>query len=212
MEQKQILDALAHRYAVKVFDPEGEVTPEQFETIMESARLAPSSVGIEPWAFVVVTNPDLRTKIRAVSWDQSKVTDATYFVVLARRTDMRAHASSELIDRASKVYGVPPEALDGWKQMADGTVSSKDDTALHAWAAAQTYIPLGMMMETAALLGVDTCPMEGFDSAAVDEILGLSAHNLSVTTMLAIGRRGEDPAADRKKVRRAKDEVVLFMR
>lgn len=209
---QQITNALEWRYATKIFDPKKGVTKEELDLILESGRLAPSSIGTEPWKFIVVENPELRTKMRAASWDQPKLTDAAYVIVIARRTDVREHIAEEALARTARIQSVDESTLGGLKQMLDGGVSMRDDAALDAWASAQTYIPLGMMMLSAALLEVDTCPMEGFDRKAIDEILGLSEQNLTASTILTVGHRGEDPAANRPKVRRTMEEVVAYVK
>ncbi len=205
------MKALSWRYATQVFDPERKLPEDTLRTILESGRLAPSSFGVEPWKFIVVTDRDLRAKLREASYGQPKVTDASHLVVIARRTDVRENISRELIERISAATGATADDLGGLRQMVDGAVASRSDAALDAWAAAQTYIPLGIMIETAALLGVDAGPMEGFVPDQADEILGLKAKHLSATTMLALGYRGEDVAAARPKVRRGFDEAVEFI-
>ncbi len=209
---QDILKALGWRYAVKVFDPAKKVANEDLKTILESGRLAPSSLGIEPWKFIVVENVELREKLRAVSYGQSKVTDASHLIIIARRTDVRESIVSELMDRTMAIQHVDMAALEGYKAMVDGAITGKDDAALDAWIRSQTYIPLGMMIETAALLNVDACPMEGFDPSQVDAILGLSEKHLTATSMLAVGYRGADDAAGRPKVRREFEDAVMFVK
>lgn len=204
-----ILNAMNWRYAVKTFDTTKTVSDEDIATILESARLAPSSVGLEPWKFFVVTNTVLRTKLRAAGYDQSKITDAPYLVVLTHRTDAQT-LPAELIARTSNATGATPESLDGLKGIAEGSVAghSSSSEIMNGWLAAQTYIALGIMLETAALLGVDACPMEGFDVNAVNKILGLKEKNLAVTTMVVFGYRGEDSHAVMPKTRRDYNEVI----
>lgn len=202
-----ILEALSWRYAVKIFDPSKKVSAEDLHTILESGRLAPSSLGLEPWKFILVENPEVRAKLREASYGQPKVTDASHLLVLAYRTDGRV-LGTELLHRASEQEGVPMESLDGLKAMVEGAITGRSDADLAAWLRAQCYIPLGMMLETAALLHVDAGPMEGFDAKRVDEILGLSEKHLASTAMLALGYRGDDPAARRAKVRRTMDDVL----
>ena len=209
---QNILGAMRWRYAVKIFDANKPVREEDLRTILESGRLAPSAFGVEPWQFVVVENPEIRARLRTASYDQPKVTDAAHLIVIARRTDAREHIANELVERTAATQGVGTETLDGLRGMVEGSVSRMSDADLDAWVRSQTYIPLGVMVETAALLGVDAGPMEGFDPAAVDEILGLSALHLKSTTMLALGYRGNDPAADRPKVRRPFEEAVRWVR
>lgn len=207
-KNKEIIDALEWRYAVKTFDAAKKVSDADFNTIMESARMAPSSVGMEPWKFIVVKSPEIRAKLRAAAYDQTKVTDASHLVVIAARTDGAA-LPVELIERTAKAQGKTAEELAGLKGMAEGAVVSRTTPeALVAWTKAQTYIALGMMLETAALLGVDAGPMEGFNPAQIDEILGLGSKNLTVATMVAFGYRGEDAYAKLPKTRRAASEVI----
>lgn len=207
-----ILSALNWRYATKVFDPAKKISEEDLRTILEAGRLAPSSYGVEPWKFLVVENQDLRAKIRAVGFDQPKITDAAYLVVIARQTEVRAHLAQDLVDRTARIQGVDISSLDGLKQMVDGFISRLSDTELDAWVKSQCYIPLGVMVATASLLGIDNGPMEGFIPAKVDEILGLPEKHLASTTFLTLGHRGVDPAAARAKVRRTFDEAVEFIK
>jgi len=209
---ENILKALQWRYAVKVFDPAKKISKEELTTVLESGRLSPSSIGIEPWKFIVVENPELRAKLRAVSFDQTKITDAAFLIVIARRTDVRENIARELIERTAKAHNVQHAELDGLKQMAEGGIKRHTDESLDSWVKSQTYIALGVMIETASLLGIDSCPMEGFMAAEVDKVLGLQEKNLASTSMLALGHRGEDPAEKRPKVRRAFNEVVEFVK
>lgn len=207
-----LLKALQWRYATKIFDATKSMSADDLHTILESGRLSPSSFGVEPWKFIVVENKELRIKLRPVSYDQPKITDAPYLVVIARRTDARATLSSELMDRTAKAQQKPLAEFDGYKQMVDGSIASKSDAELDAWVRAQTYIALGIMLETAALMGIDACPMEGFSPSGVDEVLGLPTLNLASTTMMALGYRGDDALASVPKTRRSFEEVVQFMK
>ena len=167
---------------------------------------------MEPWKFIVVENKDLREKIRAASYDQSKVTDASHLIVIAIRKD-HENMSKELIARAMKIQNKKEEDLTGLKQMADNFISSKDGAnKIYEWFLSQSYIPLGVMMETAALLKIDTCPMEGFDQNKIDEILGLGAKNLTAATILVVGYRGNDPYALLPKIRREENEVIEIIK
>jgi len=208
-----ILKALNWRYAVKEFDATKKVSDQDLTTILESARLAPSSNGIEAWKFIVVENPEVRKQLRAVGYDQSKITEASHLIVLAYRTDMRENIVRERLERTAQAQNKSIEDLAGLQQMLEGGISYKSDDALLAWSQSQTYIALGMMIETASLLGVDNGPMEGFDSKKVDEILGLAEHNLASTSMLALGYRSQDDAfAKLPKVRREFDDAIMFVK
>jgi nitroreductase len=208
MQKQEIIEALKRRYAVKIFDTSKKVSEDDLKTILESGRLSPSSLGLEPWKFIVVTNKDIREKIRAVSHDQTKITDASHLIVIAYRTDPEKLVS-ESIDRTSKIQNKTKEELAPLQKMLEGAVNGQMDAKMReGWIKSQTYIPLGIMIETAALLGIDACPMEGFDKAQVDSILGLNDKNLSVATILTIGYRGDDAYANLPKVRRTYSEVV----
>jgi nitroreductase len=201
------ITALQWRYAVKTFDSSKKISTEDLATILESGRLAPSSFGIEPWKFIVVNNPEVRAQLRAAAYDQTKVTDASHLIVIARRTDAAA-LPAELVERAARTQGTSVEALAGLQQMVEGSMARMDAAGVASWLKAQTYIPLGIMIQTASLLGIDNCPMEGFDTAKVNEILGLDQHHLSAVTMLAVGYRGDDAFAALPKTRRTHEEVV----
>lgn len=208
IKNADVLKAMNWRYATKTFDPKKKVSDDDFKTIIEAGRLAPSSVGMEPWKFIVVKNPDLRSKLREAAYGQTKITDASHLVIIAQRTDA-INLPKELIKRVSKNQGRTADELSGLKDMAENTIANFKDTAvLNGWIKAQTYIALGIMIETSALLGADTCPMEGFDYGKVNEILGLAKENLSASVMLAIGYRGDDAFAKLPKTRRGYDEVV----
>lgn len=210
---EQILKALNWRYATKVFDKNKKVTDKDIHTILESARLSPSSVGSEMWKFFVIENEETRKKLREASFDQPKVTDASHLVIITYRTDVEENMTKERLERTAKIQNQKIEELGGLNKMLLGGLNNKlKDGSLESWARAQSYIPLGIMILTASLLGIDNGPMEGFQSEKVDEILGLKEKNLKSVTMLALGYRGDDLASTRPKVRRDFEEVVDFVK
>ena len=212
IQPQTIIDALNWRYATQIFDMSKPLEEEKLMTILESARLAPSSLGIEPWKFIVVENADIRAKLKIAGYNQPKITDSPVLIVLAYRLDLKQSMSKERIVRTVKATNMDASAFEGLKNMIDGSLSGKSQQEAETWAKSQAYIPLGMMIETAALLGVDAGPMEGFDANAVDEILGLKQQHLHATSMITLGYRAEDPASLRSKVRRAFDEVIEFVK
>jgi nitroreductase len=197
---------------VQVFDKDKKIPANDLQTILESARLTPSSFGIEAWKFIVVENPEVRAKLLEAGYGQPKIAEASHLVVIARRTDLRENISNERIERTAATFKADPSTLDGLKGMIEGTIAGKSDEVLNAWATAQTYIPLGVMVETASLLGIDSAPMEGFVPAQFDEILGLKEKNLTATVLLALGYRGDDKYASMPKVRRDFADVVEFVK
>ncbi|HEY4478083.1 MAG TPA: NAD(P)H-dependent oxidoreductase [Candidatus Paceibacterota bacterium] len=204
-KREEILTTLNWRYATQVFDPSKKVSEEDIHTILESARLSPSPFGIEPWKFFVIKNPELRARVGK----QPKMTEASHLILITYRTDVKENITRERLERTAKIQNQKIEELDGLKKSIESTIAKKDsEGSLESWVRSQSYIPLGMMIETASLLGIDNGPMEGFDPVAVDELLGLKDKNLKSLTMLALGYRGTDPASLRPKVRREFDEVV----
>lgn len=214
MQDKQnllntILESLNWRYATKIFDATKHIDEKVVETILESGRLSPSSLGLEPWKFILIRDKNIRQAIFEAS-KQPKVLDASHLILIAARTDVSTGVITDRLDRTALIQGQKIEELAEYKTFLEKGVSEhiKDNTLL-TWARAQTYIPLGAMVLTASLLDIDNCPMEGFDAKKVDEILGLSEKNLTAVTMLALGIRGEDPQALRPKIRQAKSDAIL---
>lgn len=201
-----IKNALNWRYAIKEFNKDKLLEQELFDQILEAGRLAPSSNGFEPWKFIVVDNPEVRAQLREVAYDQPKVTEAPKLVVLAYRTDSET-VIDEVVARNAKAQGTTTEDLAGFRGYLQGVVAGENGGDVERYFEKQAYIALGMMLETAALLDVDTGPMSGFIPAKVDEILGLREKNLKSTALLALGYRATD--ADRPKVRQSHDEVTI---
>lgn len=208
----KIIEALKWRYAVQMFDTGRKVSKEDLDTILEAAQLAPSSFGIEAWNFVVVDNKELRQRLFDEASPQKKVVNASHFVVITKRTDVREKIAAERVERTAKTYGRPEATFKQLGDMISGAIGSRDDHALDLWINAQTYIPLGIMIETAALLGIDAGPMEGFEHDKFDKILGLKEKNLASVSAIAFGYRGQDPAADRPKVRRDSKDVITWIK
>ncbi len=205
--KEKILKALNWRYAVKIFNKEKKVTDEDLETILEAGRLSPSSSGFEPWKFLLVNDPVVRAKLFEAS-KQPKVTDASHLVVITYKTNP-AQLIEERLARTAKIQNQKPEELEKYKQYLEKSLQVKiEDGSFESWVKAQTYIALGIMVETASLLDIDAGPMEGFENVKVDEILGLREKNLKSVTMLALGYRGEDPASLKPKIRRDFNDAI----
>lgn len=206
---KSIISALQWRAAVKKFDADKKLSAEQIDELLEAMRLAPSSYGLQPWRFVIVNDSALRTALRAASWDQAQITDASHLIVLVAKTPDDALAD-EYVAEAAAQRDVAVEALGGLSRMIKGALSSMDDAARLVWAQKQVYIALGIGLETAALMGIDTCPIEGFDADAYDELLGLREQGLHATVVLAAGFRAlGDDYSSQKKVRFPKETIVI---
>lgn len=206
---EQTLAALNWRYAVKKFDATRAIPADQWHALEESLRLAPSSYGLQLWKFFVVDDKPTREKLVEHSWGQRQVADADKLVVFAVKKDIGPADVQRLIDRTAEVRGIPPSALDGYKGMMLNTVTKTPPAELVAWARNQVYIAHGFFLATAAVLGVDACPMEGFVADKYDEILGLPAQGYHAVVLAAAGyRAADDKNAGMKKVRYESGEVV----
>jgi len=205
------IQALNWRYATKAFDTSKKLTDEQLSIITEALRLSASSFGLQPWKFVVVTDPEVRKQLREVAWGQPQITDASHLIVLSVRTDVDASFVDKFVQSVADTRGLPLEALKEYSDMMKGSIASRpNEEAVKEWSSRQVYIPLGTALLAAAENQIDACPMEGFDNAKFDEILGLKAHNAESRVLLALGFRSpEDATANYKKVRFPESEVFI---
>jgi len=214
MNHNEIKQALEWRYATKRFDATKKISEVDWKILEESLKMAPSSYGVQPWKFLVVENPEIREKLKPVSWNQTQVTDASHYVVLLYKEKMDADHVQKYVDRVAEVRGVPLTSLDGYKSMMmENLVLNPNEKKIENWAQRQTYIAMGFLLETAALLKVDACPMEGFDPAAYDKILNLEGTGWKSIASVALGyRHPEDGFQSAKKVRFEDEQVVQRIR
>lgn len=205
-----LLAALTWRYATKQFDPQQKIPAATWSALEQALVLSPSSYGLQPWKFLVIDDPGLRSQLKAVSWNQPQVVDASHFVVFAAKTTVTAADVERFIAFTAQVRGIPAAALDGYKGMMLGDiVNGPRSKWAKEWAMRQCYIALGNLMTSAALLGIDACPMEGFDPAAYDRILGLTDQGLAAAVALPLGYRAAgDKYATAAKVRYPLNELV----
>ncbi len=207
-----LLAALRGRYAVKQFDPDREIDPSVWEALEEALILTPSSYGLQPWKFVVVRDRPFRQRLVEHSWGQRQVVDCACLVAFSVRRQIAITDIDRHIIRTAEVRGVEPTRLEGFRKMMIGDLVSgaRADRALE-WASQQAYIALGNFMTTAALLGVDTCPMEGFEPAAYDELLGLEQEELTTAVLCCAGYRAEsDKGAAQPKVRFPRESIIEY--
>lgn len=206
----ELLRQLNWRYAVKRFDPSRRIPDDTWAALEEALVLAPSSFGLQPWKFVVVETPALRQQLRTASWNQSQVTDASHYVVFTGLRTTTVDDVDRFLRRQSEVRGTPLDAMAGYRKvLVDFLAKGWASKDLAAWNARQGYIALGQFMTAAAMLGVDTCPMEGIDMAAYDRVLGLDGARHTTLCACAAGYRAtDDKYATAKKVRFALDEVI----
>ena len=172
--------------------------------------LTPTSFGLQPYRFLFVTDPALRAKLKEASWGQAQVTDCSHLVVFLARREMTEANVDHYIDRIAQVRGDQPANLAGYRSMMVNTlVTGPRSATVPEWAARQAYIALGQFMAAAALLGLDSCPMEGLDPAKYDEILGLNGTPFRTVVACPVGYRAEgDKYASLAKVRFPVEELV----
>jgi nitroreductase len=205
-----LVSALNWRYATKVFDSSKKLSASQWAALEQALVLSPSSFGLQPWKFVNVTDPEVRAKLKPVSWNQSQTTDASHFVVFASRIKVEKSDIQKYLECIAETRGVPLASLDSYKQMMEGSLLTRTPQAAHEWASRQCYIALGNLMTSAAVVGIDACPMEGIDPSAYDTILGLPTMGFSTVVACAVGFRStSDKYAQQKKVRFSVSQVVV---
>jgi nitroreductase len=210
----QILDAMNWRYATKAFDTEKKLSDEQVSDLIDATSLSASSYGLQPWKIIVVKDEGLRLQIKDASWGQTQTTDASHLLILAIKKEVDETYVDKFINIVSTTRGVDVINLEGYSQMMKGAIKTKTEKggveAVKDWSAKQAYIALGTLLTACAIEKIDACPMEGFDSKKVDEILSLATLGLESVLMCPIGYRSSaDESANYKKVRFAKEEIVI---
>ena len=207
---KNITEALNWRYATKKFDKDKKIDDVTFGNLLEALRLSPSSYGLQPWKFIVVNNKELREKISVVGYGQPQITEASHLIIFANKKNVDGDLVNEYLQFVSKEKNIDLSNLDGLGKMIKGSFVGKTNEELRSWAAHQVYLALGVFLTSCAMSGIDACPMEGFDSVKLDEVLGLSALNLESKIIVAVGYRLEsDNHGLDKKIRFPKEEVFI---
>ena len=205
-----LLEQLSWRYAVKAFDATKKIPAEVWQALERALVLAPSSFGLQPWKFLVITDPAVRARLSPASWNQPQIKDASHLVVFAAKREVSAGDIEKYVKKIAQVRSVSEESLAEYKGMMLGAlVPPAPGRDIHAWTARQCYIALGVFLTSAAMLGVDACPMEGFDPGQYDQILGLSREGYGAVVIAAAGYRSSaDNYAALKKVRYDASELV----
>jgi nitroreductase len=206
-----LLSQLNWRYATKQFDPKRKISSEDWAALQEALVLTPSSFGLQPWRFVAVSDPALREKLVAASWNQRQVADASHLVVFTIKSSLTEADIDEFIQLTARVRGVAPASLAGYRDMMIGSIiKGMDAAARAAWATRQVYIALGNLLTSAAVLGLDACPMEGINPDQYDAILGLEKEGLHTVVVCPLGyRAATDKYAALEKVRFPIEAVLV---
>jgi nitroreductase/dihydropteridine reductase len=208
----ELLDKLNWRYAAKAMNGK-KVAEDKIERILEAARLAPTSSGLQPFEIFVIKNQEVKEKIRPVAWNQSVITDCSHLLVFAAWDTYTADRINYMFDLTNEIRGFENEGWESYRQMLLGLYPQKDAEENFNHAAKQAYIAFSQALIAAAFEGVDATPLEGFEPDAVDEILGLREKGLRSCVLLPIGYRKEDKdwLVNLKKVRKPMEDLVTVI-
>lgn len=211
LKPQQALEMLYWRYATKKFDSDKIIPETHWKTLEQSLVLSPSSFGLQPWKFFVIRNPQIRQQLLEYSWGQTPVVNASHLIVFAIKNNINDADVDRHIQRMAEVQQTAPENLAGFAKVVKGFLNQQSFD-VDNWAAKQVYIALGFFMTCAAMLEIDTLPMEGFDPAKYDEVLGLNNQGYSSVVQCAAGYRADDDKyASNPKVRFPTDEVIKYI-
>ena len=209
VENSVLLEGLNWRYATKAYDASKKVPDADWATIEQAISLAPSSFGIQPFKFIVITDPEVREKLKPAAYGQAPITDASHLVAFAYKKTLSDSDIEHFVERIAEVRGAPREALLEYENIMKGSAKKAVEGGyIETWNSRQVYIALGFLLETAALLGIDATPMEGFDPQQFNEILSLT--DFSVVALAAVGYRdaGNDWLHPLAKVRKPDHEII----
>ena len=201
--------AMDFRHACKVFDDTKKISKEEMHFILEAGRKSPSSFGMEGWKFLVITNDALKEKLRPACWDQVQITSCSHLVIVLATIDA-VKVESGIPEKRFARRDMPQESLDFYMKLyaehLKETLST--DTNIYHWTARQSYIALGNMMTAAAYIGIDSCPIEGFEKEKVEAILDIDTNKYQLAVIVPFGYRLNEQS---EQLRLPFEEVVTFI-
>lgn len=208
----ELLDKLKWRYAAKAMNGQ-KVSEDKIDIILEAASLAPTSSGLQPFEIMVVTNQEIKEKIRVIGWNQSVITDCSHLLVFAAWDTYTAERINKMFDLTNEARGFKNEGWENYRQMLLNSYPQKDAEVNFQHAARQAYIAFSQAIAAAAFEGVDSTPIEGFDPDALDEILNLREKGLRSCVILPLGYRDADKdwLVNLTKVRKSREDLVTLI-
>ena len=208
--EKTFEEAMEFRHACKVFDDTKKISDEDMNYILEAGRKSPSSFGMEPWKFLVITNEELKAKIRPFCWDQVQITSCSHLVIVLAAIDS-VKVESGLVRTKLGRKGFPDDKLEFYVGIYGSHLKDvlNSDDNIYSWTARQTYIAIGNMMTGAAIKGIDSCPVEGFEKENVEKVLGLDTTKFQVSCVLPFGYRLNEQS---QQVREPLENIVEFIK
>lgn len=212
MKPTDLIESLKWRYATKQFDASKTIPTDTLEALTDSLVLTPSSFGLQPWHFFVISNPATREELLPHSWGQKQITECSHLVVFAAKKNLSEENIDQFLKKTVSVRGGELSDLDPYREMMVGFTNNMDEAAKLQWAKLQSYIALGQLMTAAAVLGIDACPLEGIVPAEYDRVLDLNEKGLTTSVACALGYRSEeDKYAQAPKVRFDKSDVLTWI-
>ncbi len=211
LSPQELVAALNWRYATQKFDPTRKIAEPEWQALEQALILSPSSIGLQPWKFYVVTEHATKERLMTAAWRQAQVVECSHFVVFTVRKNLGTDHVDRHIGRIVEVRGVTMESLEKFRKMTIGNLEkARAEGRLDTWQMHQVYIALGQFMASAAVVGIDTCPMEGFQPDKFDEILGAKGTDYASVVACAAGYRMPDERyAMMKKVRFRSEDVIV---
>jgi nitroreductase/dihydropteridine reductase len=207
-----LIDKLNWRYATKKFDATKKLNAEQLNALLDAVQLAPSSAGLQAYRIIVVENPQIKEQLREAARGQQQLTTASHVIVFAAETNLDSAYVKTYIDRIATTRGIDRANLEGFEKNITHNINLMTEDVKIVWNHKQAYIALGVLLSAAADLGIDACPMEGFEAGRFDEILGLRELRLTTSVIAPIGFRAEDDVLSKAaKVRRPKAELFIHI-
>ena len=208
--EKTFMEAMDFRHACKIFDETKKISDEDINYILEAGRKSPSSFGMEPWKFLVITNQDLKEKLKPVCWNQPQITTCSHLVIILAAIDA-VKPESGVVERKFKRREMPQEKVDFYINLYASHLANtlSSDENIYSWTAKQTGIAMGNMMTAAAIKGVDSCAIEGFEKEKVEEILGLDLTKYRLSVIIPFGYRINEQSS---QLREPLENVVEFIK
>lgn len=198
------------RYATKKFDASKKVSQADLDTLKEAIQLSASSYGLQPYKVIFVDSPELRAQLQPAAWGQSQIVDASHLIVFANITNIGETEIDAYFKNLTETRGIPMDAVQGYSDFMKSKITTLPVEARNTWTSKQTYLALGNLLNAAAELNIDVTPMEGFDPAQFNQILGLDKLGLNASVVATIGyRHTEDDTQHYAKVRKSKEELFL---
>ena len=203
-----VIDQYKWRYATKKFDAKKKISDSNIELIKESISLAPTSYGLQLFKVIIVENQEIKNELKKASYNQSQISDASHIFVFCNSTKIIGDDIDTYIKNKSSIQNKPISEISGYGDFLKTTLLKKEHKKVSIWTANQVYIALSHLMTFCPSIGIDTCPVEGFDSYKYNEILNLNNRNLNSTVVAAVGyRSNKDSSQYEKKIRKSNDEL-----